>query len=418
MRRHQRRLLLILACVGLSACHHRSAPLPATPRLSAMAQIGAQLFQAPSLSLSGHQSCASCHDPAHAFAPADAASTALGGADGRQQGLRAVPNLTYVLSTPAFSVGPEDPHDDEGAKPVLLTHLPRSAAKQAGDLVPRGGFFWDGRADTLQGQALGPLLNPLEMGNTSLAMLVGKLKALGLPQALLPLAGPAVLRDDRLLVSEAMFAIARYETEDQRFAAFNSPYDLYLQHRGRLSASAQRGLADFEDPKIGNCAACHPDRRQADGRPPLFTDFEYEALAVPRNRDLRVNQDPAFYDLGLCGPIRHDAEAHQSSNCGLFKTPSLRNVARRHAFFHNGVYHSLQQVLRFYAERDRHPEDIYPRDAHGRVEIYDDLPVRYRGNIDRVDAPFQAASPGLSAQQQSDIIAFLGTLSDADTSSH
>ncbi len=124
---------------------------------------------------------------------------------------------------------------------------------------------------------------------------------------------------------------------------------------------------------------------------------------------MRVNQDPTFYDLGLCGPMLTPVACSRHHHC-----------ATSHAGtpFFTTASHSLQQVLSFYAEHDRHPEDIYPRDAHGRVEIYDDLPMRYRGNIDRVDVPFQAASAGLSAQQQSYIIAFLGTLSDADTSSH
>jgi len=107
-----------------------------------------------------------------------------------------------------------------------------------------------------------------------------------------------------------------------------------------------RGLAAFEDPARGNCAACHLDRASPDGRPPAFTDYEYEALGIPRNDRLADNRDPRHFDLGLCGPIRGDLAA-QSNTCGMFRTPSLRNVARRKVFFHNGVYHSLEQVLAF-----------------------------------------------------------------------
>ncbi len=405
--------LLVITLLPLSACqrqHHAAQPTVAP--LSQMALIGKKLFYARSLSISGQQSCASCHDPAHGYSPADDRDTELGGADGHQQGFRAVPKLSYALMTPAFSLGAEEAEGHAGS---VLARQDRHGPKRSTDLVPRGGMFWDGRVDSLQGQALGPLLNPLEMGNTSVAMLVGRLKALAVDRDLLPLVGPAVQHDDRLLLAEALFAIGRYEFEDHSFARFDSKYDRYLHHQVQLSPAELRGLADFEDPKIGNCAACHPSRPQAQGQPPLFTDYEYEALGVPRNPRLQVNHDAHFYDLGLGGPQRQDSYAHQPGNCGLFKTPTLRNVALRHTYFHNGIYHNLHEVLRFYAERDAHPERIYPRDAEGHLAIFNDLPRRYQGNIDRIDAPLnrqRGDAPALSAAQQDDIIAFLGTLSD------
>ena len=99
----------------------------------------------------------------------------------------------------------------------------------------------------------------------------------------------------------------------------------------------------------------------------------------------------------------------------MFRTPSLRNVATRRAFFHNGVYHSLAEVLAFYALREVHPELIYPRGADGTVEKYDDLPPGYRGNVDTVDAPFDRRPgdpPPLSPRERDDVIAFLRTLTD------
>jgi cytochrome c peroxidase len=105
----------------------------------------------------------------------------------------------------------------------------------------------------------------------------------------------------------------------------------------------------------------------------------------------------------------------QTQYCGMFLTPSLRNTATRHAFFHNGVFHSLGQVLDFYVNRDLHPERFYPRDAAGRVIRYDDLPARYRGNVDRIDAPLNRRPgdrPALTRAQIRDVIAFLNTLTD------
>ena len=443
-RRGQLLVVLLLAACGRQApavtvpAVSAAAPAAVAPTkpLSTMAQVGRRLFFEPALSISGQQSCASCHDPAHAFAPPNGLAVQLGGPNLDRPGLRAVPKLTYLILTPPFSIGPDDegtleahPAPLHGGKAVLAT-APTSPAlarvapgvAKSGDpaaaaaaLVPRGGLFWDGRVDTLQGQALAPLLNPLEMGNTSAAEVVAKLRRLGVAAQLEPLAGAGVDTDDKLLLSEALFAIGRYEAEEKAFASYDSKYDRYLDGKLALSEAEQRGLKLYEDPKKGNCAACHPDRKGAGGTRPLFTDFQFEALGVPRNAEIAANTDPKFHDLGLCGPERKDAYSRQASNCGLFKTPSLRNVATRGAFFHNGVYHSLEQVLRFYAGRDLHPEKFYPRKADGTVDAYDDLPPRYRANLDTLDAPFDrkpGQAPALDEAEQADIIAFLKTLTD------
>ncbi len=105
----------------------------------------------------------------------------------------------------------------------------------------------------------------------------------------------------------------------------------------------------------------------------------------------------------------------QTQYCGLFLTPTLRNVATRHVFFHNGIYHSLRQVLDFYDFRDTEPGRIYPRGPDGKIETFNDLPARDRSNIDRVDPPFtlkRGDRPPLSAAEEGDIIAFLGALTD------
>jgi cytochrome c peroxidase len=127
-----------------------------------------------------------------------------------------------------------------------------------------------------------------------------------------------------------------------------------------------------------------------------------------------VNRDPTFFDEGLCGPVREDL-AEQRNDCGLFKTPTLRNVATRHVFFHNGEFHSLEDVIRFYVERDTRPEKWFPRKANGTVEMFDDLPVALRANVDVNDAPFnrhRGDEPALNDQEVKDVIAFLKTLTD------
>jgi cytochrome c peroxidase len=101
--------------------------------------------------------------------------------------------------------------------------------------------------------------------------------------------------------------------------------------------------------------------------------------------------------------------------CGLFVTPTLRNIATRRVFFHNGVYRSLRQVMDFYNLRDTDPAKIYPRGPAGQVEKFNDIPPRYRANFDVVDPPFDrkpGEPPAMSATDERDIIAFLKTLTD------
>ncbi len=137
---------------------------------------------------------------------------------------------------------------------------------------------------------------------------------------------------------------------------------------------------------------------------------------MPRNRRLGVNRDPQYYDLGLCGPLRRDL-ADKREYCGMFRTPSLRNVATRHVFFHNGVYHRLIDVLDFYAARDTDPKRFYPRGADGKLQKFDDLPPAYQANVEH-GAPFDrhaGDAPALAPEDVADLLAFLETLTDGYT---
>jgi cytochrome c peroxidase len=182
----------------------------------------------------------------------------------------------------------------------------------------------------------------------------------------------------------------------------------------QLTPAEKRGVQLFTNVDKGNCATCHPIVGMSPALPfPRFTDFEFTAIGVPRNRAIASNKDAAFFDMGLCGPMRQDLRDHPEY-CGLFRTPTLRNAARRKSFFHNGVFHSLRQVLDFYATRDTHPERWYGRDAKGRVMRYDDLPAAYHGNINQ-DAPFKPLPgnrPRLNERDIKDLEAFLNTLTD------
>jgi cytochrome c peroxidase len=396
---------------------------PTVEPLSAMAELGRKLFFDPGLSGSGKLSCSSCHDPAHAYGPSGTVSVLMGGADMQTAGFRAVPSLGYLYRQPAFSIAPDKSGDD--AAPTLqqqaslaLTHarvLKTAATPQAAsaNLVPQGGLFWDGRVDTLQQQANGPLFNPAEMAAHTPEDVAEKLER-NYAEDFHELFGPNIFADKNKALAEAMFAIGRYQVEEPSFHSFTSKYDAWLAGKARLSAAETRGYLAFNDPMKGNCAACHLSKPTQDGLPPLFTDYQYEALGVPRNKAIPANDDPAYYDLGICGPYRTDMSA-QTQYCGMFLTPSLRNTATRKVFFHNGAFHSLDEVLDWYVNRDLQPERFYSRDANGAVVKYDDMPAKYVANVDVTDAPFDR-KPGdkaaLNKQEMKDIIAFLGTLND------
>jgi len=427
--------------------------LPPSQPLSAVAQLGKQLFFDTALSASGKQSCASCHDPAtgygpppgrpkvglapsggsdlqgsvgaNHFPPPGSGPVMFGGPELKTAGFRAPPSLAYLYRQQNFSIGPDNETNENSTLTQLIqtaqgaaraTKTAASTAQTAQNLVPQGGLFWDGRADTLQQQAAGPLFNPVEMDAGTPERVAAIIARQPYAKAFTQLFGPNVFDDPKQVTAEALFAIARYQTEDPSFHAFSSKFDAWLQGKARLTPQEMRGYLAFNDVNKGDCAACHLDRPTKDGLPPLFTDTQYEALGVPRNPRIPANADPRYFDLGLCGPFRTDLK-DQTQYCGMFLTPTLRNVARRPVFFHNGVYHSLQQVLDFYDFRDVQPGKIYPT-AYGRVQKFDDLPPAYRANVDVTDPPLNrklGEKPAMSAQDMRDIIAFLQTLNDGWT---
>jgi cytochrome c peroxidase len=400
--------------------------------LSPMALLGLKLFFDPRLSASGKMSCASCHDPNHAYAPANALAVQLGGPDADRQGARAVPTLTYLEHTPRFVIGP-DAKPDEGvvhakattpavkpppgngiAAAVPAQFTVEQIKKLLGAVIPQGGLDWDGRASALSDQAKGPLFDPNEMANKDGPALLAKLKAAPYAKDMIALFGSDVFSQPSVGLGKVYSALARYQIEDRSFHAYDSKFDYYLAGRAQLTEQELRGLELFDDPAKGNCAACHLDKPSKNRLAPVFTDYQFEALGAPRNQDLSANRDPLFFDEGLCGPARADTASEQRF-CGLFKTPTLRNVATRKVFFHNGSLHSLDDAVRFYVERETRPEKWYPRKADGTVEMYDDLPTVHRVNVDVSDAPFnrrRGEQPALNDQEIEDVVAFLNTLTD------
>jgi cytochrome c peroxidase len=414
-----------------SAASLAAAPSTASDRpakLSMLAQLGRKMFFDPSLSGSGKLACASCHSPTHAYAPPNDLAVQLGGPNLDRAGLRAVPSIAYKEHAPNFTIGPNPsmpdldqaqqvtaPAADVKVAAVAKADTNSAALAAAEANVPQGGLDWDGRADSLQAQAILPMLDPNEMDNHSPAEVLEHIKRAPYAEDMKRLFGAGIFSNPILALDEATFALVRFELEDPSFHPYTSKYDAYLAGKATLNEAEMRGLKLFEDPKKGNCASCHLDKPSRDGLfQPAFTDYQFEALGAPRNRAIPANRDPHYYDLGLCGPQRKDF-TKAGPYCGLFKTPTLRNVATRKVFFHNGFFHSLKDVLHFYVERETDPGKWYPKRADGTIDVYDDLPPEYKRNIDVADAPFDRKlgdKPALNDAEIADVIAFLNTLTD------
>ena len=369
---------------------------PATPPLSAAAQIGQQMFFDKSLSGSGQLACASCHDPAHAHAAPNGFAVQLGGKHMTTLGRRAVPSLNYTEATPPFADLLDNP----------------DGISQPG---PGGGLTQDGRAATLAEQAKIPLLSRDEMANGSAREVVVKLRASAYAGELRAAFGEDVLKDDKKVFTAALEALQAYQLEDPSFHPYDSKYDLYAGNKigGNLTPQEMRGFAVYSDPNKGNCFACHYNGAGLNGSVRLFTDFTYAAIGVPRNRDIPANRDPRYFDLGICDRADHKKPTDKVY-CGMFKTPTLRNVATRKVFFHNGQFKTLRDVILFYNTRDTQPERWYPT-TNGKVQKYNDLPARYRANID-TQAPLDGkkiGAPGaMTEADMADLEAFLQTLND------
>jgi cytochrome c peroxidase len=421
---------------------------PPTPTLAAVA--GKALFFDKSLSVSGQQSCGTCHVPSHAFS-ADPATdhglpVPLGGPKMDQTGFRNAPSLMYASFTPPFSLS-------DG---------------------PVGGFFRDGRASTLAAQAQQPFVTPFEMANQDAAEAVGRLQRSAVTLAAFVAAyGEGALADPDTALEDMGLAIAAYETEDVGFHPFSSKYDYWLQGQAELTAPEKAGLDLFNNPSKGNCTACHPAQAQSFDSHALFTDFTFDNIGVPRNWKIPANTpgvaspidgaalttvlvpvdvpsdaEYAYYDLGLCGPLQPSASdvkarpnlSATTTLCGVFKVPTLRNIAITSPYFHNGVFSDLHQVVEWYVTRDinndtgNNPNPVaagpggneyqtvgtFYTAANGTPDLYEynDLPVAYDANVNVGEVPYTpptfggGQAPTLTAEEIDQVVAFLCTLTD------
>lgn len=371
------RVAVAVFAAALNGCGGGDVPAPvpqAEPtRLEA---LGRKIFFDITLSNPRGQSCAGCHVAADGFAGNFGGTDGVPfAADGFTLGLRNTPSAAYARFAPAFTIEttPDGP-------------------------IARGGQFLDGRASSLEEQAAMPFFAAGEMNLAGPLELAARLAAAPYATMLVEEFGAGVFTSPELIVARATRAIAAFERTAE-LAPFSSRLDQALAGAAALSAIEQEGMALFLDPAQGNCAACHgfdPLSRAAADR--IFTRFGYAAMGAPRNARIPANADPDFHDLGLCGPRRERVPDERL--CGAFKVPTLRNVARRSHLMHNGTFASLRDAVAFHATRDAIPGRWYPSGT-----AYDDLPHRYRANVDRT--PVSLDERGIDA-----IVAFLRALDD------
>ena len=382
--------LLCCLLLSLSACGGGGGGGDAPPaQLSAAAELGEKIFSDATLSTSGQMSCSTCHASATGHSTSNPDVVVPAGGDALTvAGFRNSPSLRYLNLNLAFFF------DKEG--------------------TPTGGFNRDGRADSLMIQAERPLLAPHEMANDTPAAVIEKLKSATYVEEFRRVFGAGILDTPDAAFDRVRFALQQYQREDADFHSFDSKYDAFLAGRATLTGRELQGLALFNNPNKGNCAACHPSGRGADGSPPLFTDFTYDNIGVPRNPAIPANADPAYFDLGLCGPFRTDL-ASRTDLCGAFKVPTLRNVAVTAPYFHNGRFKTLKEVVGFYVRRDTNPEEWYPLNADGSVNKFDDLPAAYHRNVNTTEVPYNRSlgdAPALTPDEVDLVVEFLNTLTD------
>ncbi len=193
--------------------------------------------------------------------------------------------------------------------------------------------------------------------------------------------------------------------------AFSSKFDLSKKGQAKLTKEEQAGHALF----LGKakCAKCHT----ANGQRPLFTDYTFDNLGVPKNPENPVyDYNPGFVDLGLGGFLatRPDYATYVADNKGKHKVPTARNVDLRprpatvKAYGHNGYFKSLESIVHFYNTRDVLPPcpsayteaEALDADCWPAPEVAETVNKAELGNL------------GLTPEEEASLVAFLKTLSD------
>lgn len=358
------RCILPLVITGLLACDGGSIQSPPVDPVLVKQQLGEALFFDTNLSTPEGQACVSCHDPAASFADPDDQFPVSQGVHEDRFGSRNAPTVAYAGFAPEF-------HFNE----ILQEYF--------------GGQFVDGRALDLVEQAKQPFLNPLEMANPDELSVVEKVRNADYVDLFYQVYGENSLDDASSAFGLIADAIAEFEGAEQ-VSPFTSKFDYFFSGQVQLTDQERRGFVLFDGK--GLCFSCHPL--------PLFTDYSYRNLGVPKNPDNPFYDMPAefnpdgenFIDLGLGA----NPEVLSSLENGKFKVPTLRNIRLTPPYMHNGVFQTLEEVMDFYNTRDVDPTWPPP-------EVAENMDTELLGDL------------GLTADEIADIIVFLDTLTDGYT---
>jgi cytochrome c peroxidase len=344
--------MILAPVVSRSASVAVPLGLPALPVQGtsgeALAQIGRQLFSDVRLSADRTISCASCHKPEQYFTDHRARAIGIAG----QSGTRNTPSLLNV---------------------VFSTTL-----------------FWDGRETTLESQARRPLMNPLEHGLDSESAILDRVSAIPEYRKLFA----RQLGRGRLTIDDVMAAIAGYE---RTLLSGNSPFDrfLYRGDQNAMSSSASRGLILFRG--RAHCDTCHTIGPEF----ALLTDNQFHsaplglstaantALIELTQRVVDLRQRDELNEINRAVAREDDIAALgrfvvtlNPNDIGLFKTPSLRNVASTAPYFHDGHVDTLEEAV---------DVELYSRGGAIRYPIV------------------------MTDQEKADVVAFLGSLTSPQT---
>jgi cytochrome c peroxidase len=387
-------------------------------------QLGKSIFFDENLSINQNQSCASCHELEVGWTGPDSVTNAHGavyeGSIPGRFGNRKPPSAAYATLSPIL-------HQDK--KGLFV-----------------GGNFWDGRAtgevlgNPAADQALGPFLNSVEQALPDSACVVYRVCNPVVPgdypvsveeiwgdeacditwpadvETVCATEGATVpLSDADRAISDMAYGniglvIAAYE-DSPEVNAFTSRFDYAKNGMAKLTKRERKGLALFKGK--GKCRLCHLTMDRA----PLFTDFTFDNLGVPKNPENPVyGVDPDFIDPGLGGFLMNEGyeEDVYSAEWGKHKVPTLRNVDLRpseefvKAYAHNGYFKTLEGIVHFYNTRDVKP--VCPGDYTEAEALaagcWPEPEVQENVNTDEL------GDLGLTAEEEAAIVAFMKTLSD------
>jgi cytochrome c peroxidase len=398
----------------------------ASAELNKKEELGKNIFF-DKISDPDSMACAECHAPQVGFTGPIAGTNIKGsvyqGAVPQRFGNRKPPSAAYATLSPILYA------ETEGGETIFV-----------------GGNFWDGRAtgevlgNPAADQAMGPFLNPVEQNNPSKEAVLEQIatsKYAGLWEEVWgePISY-STPEEINMSYNRTALSIAAYENSDE-VNQFSSKYDAYLDGKATLTDEELWGLELFNSPNNndgikeedegGNCASCH----SSEGASPLFTDFTYDNLGVPRNPDnpfydmdtVYINGTPInpegknWIDLGLGSFLETVPEWNYlaDENMGKHKVPTLRNVdlkpgsAFPKAYGHNGYFKSLESIVHFYNTRDvletcpndfTTEKDALKMNCWPNPEVPENVNTGDLGNL------------GLNESEEKAIVAFLETLSD------